>query len=54
MVDLDKKIPGVSGLVTTVLNKKVKEVDNKIPDLRGFVVLKWRENILLIPIIVYL
>ena len=32
--DVDKKIPNVSRLLTiTVLKRKIKEVDNKIPDL---------------------
>ena len=31
--DVDKKIPDTSGLVTTtVLDKKISEVENKIPD----------------------
>ena len=35
--DVDKKLPDISGLVTTVLNTKIKEVDNKIPDLSSLV-----------------
>ena len=36
--DVDKKIPGVSGLVTaTVLTTKIGEVDNKIPSTSGLV-----------------
>ena len=36
--DVDKKIPDVSGFVTTtVLDAKIKEVDHKIPDLTGLV-----------------
>ena len=37
-MDLNNKIPDVSGLVTTnVLNTKISEVENKIPDTSGAV-----------------
>ena len=33
-----KKKPGISGLVTTtVLNKKIRQVENKIPDVSSLV-----------------
>ena len=35
---LIKKIPDANGLVTTtVLNRKINEVENKIPDISGLV-----------------
>ena len=35
--DNDKKIPDVSSLVTTLLNTKISEVENKIPNTSGVV-----------------
>ena len=38
IIEVDSKIPDVSGLVTTtVLNTKPKELHNKIPDVTGLV-----------------
>ena len=38
MGDVDKKIPDVSGWVTTTgFNSKIAEVKNKIPDTSGLV-----------------
>ena len=43
--DVDKKIPDVSGLVTTiVLDTKIKEVDNKISELSSLIQKKKKKD----------